>query len=174
MAQPTGLFLERPNTPKRVLLIKVWITPYKPNISPVLCRCGIRLGCYIHPSLGTQSTRWGLPHHRSRGHAKPLWYHNVMTQPRPDKILSALSLNNAYTGLFLGRPYTPKRILPIKVWITPYKPSISPVLCRCEICLRCYNILEFSFMQFFLKQTGKHCLGFKFFFSLKRNGGWKM
>ncbi|KAH9671519.1 SWIM-type domain-containing protein [Citrus sinensis] len=55
-----------------------------------------------------------------------------MTQPRPGKILSALGLNKARTDL-LGRPYTPKRVLPIKVWITPYKPSISPVLCRCGI-----------------------------------------
>ena len=62
----------------------------------------------------------------------------VMTQPRPGKILSALGLNKARTDLFLGRPYTPKRVLLIKVWITPYKPSISPVLCRCGIRLRCY------------------------------------
>ena len=61
-----------------------------------------------------------------------------MTQPRPGKILSALGLNKARTDLFLGRPYTPKRVLPIKVWITPYKPSISPVLCRCGIRLGCY------------------------------------
>ena len=110
----TCLFLERTNTPKRLLLIKVWITPYKPNISPVLCRYEIRLGCYIHPSLGTQSTPWGLPHHHSRGHAK-LWYHNVMTQPRPDNILSALGLNNARTSLFLRHSYTSKHILSIKV-----------------------------------------------------------
>ena len=63
-----------------------------------------------------------------------------MTQPRPGKILSALGLNKARTDLFLGRPYTPKRVLPIKVWITPYKPNISPVLCRCGIRLGCYTI----------------------------------
>ena len=62
----------------------------------------------------------------------------VMIQSKSDKILSALDLNKARTILFLGRPYTPKRILPIKVWITLYKPNISPVLCRCEICLKCY------------------------------------
>ena len=38
-----------------------------------------------------------------------------MTQPRPDKILFALGLNKARTDLFLGCPYTPKRVLPIKV-----------------------------------------------------------
>ena len=132
----TVLFLGLPYTPKRILPIKVWITPYKSSISPVLCRCDICLGCDIHP------------HHRSRGHAEPLWYHNVMTQPRPDKllsqprpgkILSALGLKKAHTVLFLERPYTPKCVLPIKVCITPYKPSISPVLCRCGICLKCYN-----------------------------------
>ncbi|KAK9183300.1 hypothetical protein WN944_026451 [Citrus x changshan-huyou] len=64
---------------------------------------------------------------------------NVITQPRPDKILSALGFNKARTGLFLGRPYTPKRVLPIKVWITPYKSSISPVLYRCGIRLGCYS-----------------------------------
>ncbi|GAY47065.1 hypothetical protein CUMW_101740 [Citrus unshiu] len=42
-----------------------------------------------------------------------------MTQPRPGKILSALGLNKARTDLFLGRPYTPKRVLPIKVLHTP-------------------------------------------------------
>ncbi|GAY56837.1 hypothetical protein CUMW_174950 [Citrus unshiu] len=61
-----------------------------------------------------------------------------MTQPRSGKILSALGLNKARTDLFLGRPYTPKCVLPIKVWITPYKPSISLVLCRCGIRLGCY------------------------------------
>ncbi|KAH9726509.1 putative disease resistance RPP13-like protein 1 [Citrus sinensis] len=63
---------------------------------------------------------------------------NVMTQLRPGKILSVLDLNKTCTDLFLGRPYTPKRVLPIKVWITLYKPSISPVLCRCGIRLGCY------------------------------------
>ena len=134
------LFLRRLYTSKRVLPIKVWITPYIPSISPVLCRCGIRLECYIHPPLETQRPRWGLPHHRSRGHAEPLWYHNVMTQPKPGNILSALGLNKARTDLFLGRLYTPKRVLPIKLWITPYIPSISPVLCRCGIRLGCYSI----------------------------------
>ena len=62
-----------------------------------------------------------------------------MTQPRSDKILSALGLNKAYMVSFLGRPYTPKRVLPIKVWITPYKSSMSLVLCQCGICLGCYN-----------------------------------
>ena len=135
----TVLFLGRPYTPKNVLPIKVWITPYKLSISLVLCWCGIRLGCYIHPPLGTQRPRWGLPHHRSRGHAELLWYHNVMTQPSFSKILSALGLNNGRTVLFMGRPYTSKRVLPIKVWITPYKRSISPVLYRYEIRLECYN-----------------------------------
>ena len=90
----------------RLALCKCFISP---SISPVLCRCGICLGCYIHPPLGTQHPRWGLPHYRSRGHAEPLWYHNVMTQLRPGKILSALGLNKARTDLLLGRPYTPKR-----------------------------------------------------------------
>ena len=50
-----------------------------------------------------------------------------MTQPRTGKILSALGFNKARTGFFfLGGPYTSKRVLPIKVWITPYKRSISP------------------------------------------------
>ena len=61
-----------------------------------------------------------------------------MTQPKLDKILSALGLNKACTVLFLGRPYTKKHVLPIKVWITHNKPIISLVLCRCGICLGCY------------------------------------
>ena len=63
---------------------------------------------------------------------------SVMTQPRPSKIFSALGLNKTRTILFLGRPYTPKCVLPIKVWITPYKSNISLVLCRCGIRLGCY------------------------------------
>ena len=43
---------------------------------------------------------------------------SVMTQPRLGKILSALRLNKTHTVLFLGHPYTSKRVLPIKVWIT--------------------------------------------------------
>ena len=89
--------------------------------------------------LGTQRPQWGLPHHRSRGHTKPLWYHNVMTQLRPSKILSTLGLNKARTILFLGHPYTPKPILPIKAWITSFKPTISLVLCWCGICLGYYT-----------------------------------
>ena len=42
----------------------------------------------------------------------------VMTQPRHGKILSALGLNKAPTDLCLGCPYTPKRVLPIKVCVT--------------------------------------------------------
>ena len=61
-----------------------------------------------------------------------------MTQPKPSKKLPVLGLNKAQTILFMGRLYTPKRILPIKVWITPYKPNISPVLYQCEIRLECY------------------------------------
>ena len=42
-----------------------------------------------------------------------------MTQPKPNKILSALGFNKTRTVLFLGYQYTTKRVLLIKVWITP-------------------------------------------------------
>ena len=64
----------------------------------------------------------------------------VMTQPRPDKILSAFGLNKTRTILFIGLSYTSKCILPIKVWITPYKLNISLVLCQCKIYLECYIV----------------------------------
>ena len=133
------LFLGCPCTPKYVFPIKVWITPYIPSICHVLCQCGIRLGCYIHPRLGTQRPRQCLPHYRLRVHTEPLLYHNFMTQPRLGKILSAIGLNKDRTNLFLRCPYTLKRVLPIKVWITPYIPSISLVFCRCGIHLGCYT-----------------------------------
>ena len=63
---------------------------------------------------------------------------SIMTQPRPDKILSVLGLNKAHTILLMWCPCTSKRILPIKVWITPYKPSISFMLCRYGFRLGCY------------------------------------
>ncbi|KAH9678780.1 D-glutamic acid-adding enzyme [Citrus sinensis] len=46
---------------------------------------------------------------------------------RPGKILSALGLNKARTDLFLGRPYTPKRVLPIK---TPTQIAITQRSCE--------------------------------------------
>ena len=58
-----------------------------------------------------------------------------MTQPKFGKILSALHLNKNRTILFLGRPYTRKRVLPIKTWIITYKLNISHILYRCEIYL---------------------------------------
>ncbi|KAH9707327.1 Integrase catalytic domain-containing protein [Citrus sinensis] len=55
----------------------------------------------------------------------------VMTQPRPGKILSALGLNKARTDLFLGRPYTPKRVLPIKgvTYTPPWGLSVLAEVC---------------------------------------------
>ena len=50
-----------------------------------------------------------------------------MTQLRLVKILWALGLNKALTGLFLGSSYTLKRIFPTKVWIILYKLSMSLV-----------------------------------------------
>ena len=70
----TSLFLGCPYTPKHVLLINVWITPYKSSISLVLCQCRIRLGCYIHP-LRDSASLLRFAHYRPRGHAEPLWYH---------------------------------------------------------------------------------------------------
>ena len=67
-----------------------------------------------------------------------------MTQPRLGKIFSTLRLNKAYTVLFLEGPYNPKRVLPIKVCVTLYKPNIFPVLCRGEIRLRCYIIDDYE------------------------------
>ena len=43
---------------------------------------------------------------------------SIMTQPRPGKIFSTLGLTKARTILFRERPYSPKRVLPIKVVIT--------------------------------------------------------
>ena len=63
---------------------------------------------------------------------------SVMTQPKYDKVLSTLYLNKARTVLFLGA-HTPQNVsCQWKYESPPYKPSISPVLCRCEICLGCY------------------------------------
>lgn len=54
---------------------------------------------------------------------------------------STSSLNNDPMILFLGYIYTTKCVLPIKVWIIPYKSSISLVLYRYRICLGYYIIL---------------------------------
>ena len=78
---------------------------------------------------------------QSNGQTVPILHHDnifVIIQPIPIKIWSALGLDKARAVLFPGRPCTPKRVLPIKVWITPYKPSISLVLCQCGIRLGCY------------------------------------
>lgn len=40
---------------------------------------------------------------------------SVMVQPQPGKILFAFGLNKARTILFMRCPYTPKRVLPIKM-----------------------------------------------------------
>ena len=133
------LFLGHPYTPKRILPIKMWSTPYKFSISHMLYQCGIYLGCYIHPPFRTQRPRSGLPHHRSRWCVKPLWYH--MLWPNPDLARYYLFWASTSSSRFYlwGRPYTPKRVLPIKVWITPYKPNISPMLYRCKIRVGCYT-----------------------------------
>ena len=126
------------HTPKKcVLPIKIWITLYKPNISPILYWCRIHLGCYIHPLRDSASLlRFATPSLKRTRRAALI--PSVITQPKPGKIVSALDLNKVYTILFLRCTYTPKYALPIKVWITPYKPSISSILCQCEICLGCY------------------------------------
>ena len=135
----TVLFSGHPYTPKHVLPIKVWITFYKPNISPVVCRCEIRLGsCYIYPLNDSEySLRFVPPSLKRTCGATQI--SSGMTKFRLVKILSALGLNKACTVLFLRHPYIPKRVLPIKMWITPYKTSISLVLWWCEICLGCYK-----------------------------------
>ena len=96
----TDLFLWLSYIPKWDLPIKMWITPYKSSISLVLCRCGIT-------PLKTQRSRWGLPHHHSRGHAEPLWYYNIMTQLKPVKILFALTLTRPVRFCFWGA-HTPQ------------------------------------------------------------------
>lgn len=81
----TILFLKGPDISKCILSIKVWIT-YKLNISPILCRCSIYLGCYF------------------------------CLDPKPNKILFALCLNKACMILFLGHTFMTKFFMPIKIW----------------------------------------------------------
>ena len=130
----TVLFLRRPYNPKRILSIKTWITPYKPNISPVLCQCGSRLWCYIHPLRDSAFLLRFYPPSLKRTHGAALissvviqpnltLIPYVMTKPRLGKILFALDLNQTRMILFLGCLYTPKYILPINAWITPYKST---------------------------------------------------
>ena len=109
--------------------IKVWITPYKPNISPKLCRCGIRLRCYIPPTHSTSLLRFAPPSIKRTRRATLI--PSVMTQPKLGKILLALGLNKDRVVLFLRCLYTSKRVLSIEMLFTPYKPNISFVLCRC-------------------------------------------
>lgn len=78
-------------------------------------------------------------------------------------MLSSLGLNKTHIILFLGRQYTLKCIWPIKVLITPYKLSISLVLCWRKICLEYYrgylffSIAQFApFLLFYFDSINKH------------------
>ena len=107
------LFLERLYTLKYILSIKVWITLYKPSMC--VCRCEIRLGCYVHPLRdSTSSLKFAPPLFKmTRGAAL---ISSVMTQPRPAKILSALGLNKTRTVLFLECSYTLKILVSLD-WV---------------------------------------------------------
>ena len=87
----------------------------------------------------------------------------VMTQPRYSMILSTLGLNKAHMVLFLRRPYIRKCVLTIKIWITPYKPSISLVFYQCEIHLGYYKLcILSSFLTFWLPLKNMCKLKFKY------------
>lgn len=83
------LILEYSYTLKCVLLIKVCITPYKPNISPVLCQCVICLGFYITLSRDLASSPNFAPPSLKTTRGATLIL-SVMTQLKPDNILSTL------------------------------------------------------------------------------------
>lgn len=72
---------------KCIFLIKVWISLYKPNISLVLYRCGICIGCYIHllKDLASSLRFVSPPSERIYGAAL---ISSVMTSSKPIKILS--------------------------------------------------------------------------------------
>ena len=115
----TVLFLERSYTPKPSCQLRYESPLINPAYSLLLYRCRIRLGCYIHPLGDSESSLRFIPPPLKRTREATL-ISSVMTQPIPYKILFVLALNNAYTVLFMERSYTPKRVLSIEVWITPY------------------------------------------------------
>ena len=106
-----------------------------PLINPASLSCFADVGFTHTPPLGTQHSRWVLPHHPSRGHVKLFWYH--LSWPNPDMII--------YCSLWsLTRP---ARFCQLRCRTPLINPAFLQFSCRCEIRLECYNIRETTWLK---------------------------